>query len=152
MQTRREVRCIRLEAIAATGRFVSGAYFFRGRTGRQPGEHNRQSAEFQNGVTHGMWHSFVRCDEAHPKALNQSLTLPMHIRGMTLYAADGSSFSWEIANSAVGGFDATFRAEQSVSGEAYSEGDTHHSLSRDTAVGWLRVEAAVRGFDARQIK
>jgi hypothetical protein len=110
-----------LEAIAATGRFVSGAYFFRGRTGRQPGEHNRQSAEFQNGVTHGMWHSFVRCDEAHPKALNQSLTLPMHIRGMTLYAADGSSFSWEIANSAVGGFDATFRTEQSVSGEAYSE-------------------------------
>ena len=78
---------------------------------------------------------------------------PAHdIRGMPLYAADGSSFSWEIANSAVGGFDATFRSEQSVSGEAYSEGDMHHSLSRETAVGWLRVEAAVRGFDARPIK
>ena len=36
LQTRREVRCIGLEAIAATGRFVSGAYFFRGRTAVSP--------------------------------------------------------------------------------------------------------------------
>jgi integrase/recombinase XerD len=28
----------------------------------------------------------------------------------------------------------------------------HHALSRETVLGWLRVEAAVRGFDARPIK
>jgi hypothetical protein len=83
---------------------------------------------------------------------NLSLTPSRHIRDMTLYAADGSSFSWELAKSAVRGFDASFRAERCIGGEAYSESDSHHSLSRETALGWLRVEAAVRGFDARQIK
>jgi len=54
---------------------------------------------------------------------------------MTLYAADGSSFSWEIVKSAGGGFDASFRIERRADGEAYSEGDTLHALSRETALG-----------------
>jgi len=70
---------------------------------------------------------------------------------MTLYAADGSSFSWEIVKSAGGGFDASFRIERRADGEAYSEGDTLHALSRETALGWLRAEAATRGFDGRGV-
>jgi hypothetical protein len=71
---------------------------------------------------------------------------------MTLYAPDGSSFSWQIVNSAAGGFDASFRIDRRLGGEEYTESDTLHALSRETAVGWVRTQAAVRGFDARQIK
>jgi hypothetical protein len=85
-------------------------------------------------------------------ALNLSLTPSRHIRGMTLYAADGSSFSWQVAKSAVRGFDATFRVERGVSAQRYTEADTRHTLSRDTAISWLRVEAAIRGFDGRGVK
>jgi hypothetical protein len=81
--------------------------------------------------------------------LNLSLTPSRHIRDMTLYAADGSSFSWELANVAIRGFDASFRAEPRIGREVYSERRALHSLSRDTALGWLRVEAALRGFDRR---
>jgi hypothetical protein len=70
---------------------------------------------------------------------------------MTLYTADGSSFSWQIAQ-AGGGFDATFRIERRIGDQAYSESDTLHALSRDTAVGWVRAEAAIRGFDGRSVK
>jgi hypothetical protein len=51
-----------------------------------------------------------------------------------------------------GGFDASFRIERREGGQDYTESDTLHSLSRETAVGWIRSRAAVRGFDARQIK
>jgi hypothetical protein len=68
---------------------------------------------------------------------------------MILYAADGSSFRRQIAQSAHGGFDASFRIERRFGDQAYSESDTLHALSRDTAIGWLRTEAAVRGFDGR---
>jgi len=70
----------------------------------------------------------------------------------TLQAAGGPSFSWEITNPAPGRFEATFRVERSVDGQAYSEGDTRHTLSRETALGWLRAQAAIRGFDGREIK
>jgi hypothetical protein len=50
---------------------------------------------------------------------------------MTLYAADGSSFSWQIAQSTHGGFDGSFRVERRVGDQAYSESDTHHALSRE---------------------
>jgi hypothetical protein len=69
-----------------------------------------------------------------------------------MYAADGSSFSWEIAKSTVGGFDASFRVERCVGDMAYTESVTHHSLSRETALGWLRAAAATRGFDGRSVK
>jgi len=71
---------------------------------------------------------------------------------MALYAADGSSFSWQIANSAVGGFDAAFRVERKVGAQWFTEADKRHTLSRETAIGWLRSEAAIRGFDGRKIK
>jgi hypothetical protein len=71
---------------------------------------------------------------------------------MTLYAANGSSFSWEIVKSERGGFDVSFRIERRVGDQAYSESDTRHALSRDTAVGWLRAEAVVRGFDGRTVR
>ena len=71
---------------------------------------------------------------------------------MILYAADGSSFTWEIAKSQARGFDAAFRIEQRVDGQSYSDSGTIHALSRDTAIGWLRVESAVRGFDGRSVK
>jgi hypothetical protein len=71
---------------------------------------------------------------------------------MTLFAADGSSFSWRIAQSAYGGFDASFHIERRVGDQVYSESDTRHALSRDTAIGWLRAEAAVRGFDGRDVR
>jgi hypothetical protein len=70
---------------------------------------------------------------------------------VTLQAADGSSFSWEIAKSAAGGFDAAFRVERRVRGQQYEEADKRHTLSRDSAVDWLRVEAAIRGFDGRAV-
>lgn len=66
---------------------------------------------------------------------------------MTLHAADGSSFSWEIAKSAAGGFDAAFRVERRLKGQRYEEADKRHTLSRDSAIDWLRVQAAIRGFD-----
>jgi hypothetical protein len=71
---------------------------------------------------------------------------------MTLHTADGSTFSWEIVNAALGGFDARFRVERNLGGQAYSEGDMRHTLSRETALGWLRAQAAIRGFDGREIK
>jgi len=70
---------------------------------------------------------------------------------MTLYAADGSSFSWEIVTCASGGFDASFRIERRADGQPYWESDALHSLSRETALGWLRAEAATRGFDGRGV-
>ncbi len=70
---------------------------------------------------------------------------------MTLQAADGSSFTWEIVRSAERGFDASFRIERRVSGQAYAESGALHALSRETAVGWLRAEAAIRGFDGRAV-
>lgn len=75
-----------------------------------------------------------------------------HTHAMTLHAPDGSSFSWQIVNSPSGGFDASFRIERRLGGQEYTESDTLHALSRETAVGWVRTKAAVRGFDARQIK
>ena len=83
---------------------------------------------------------------------NRSLTRPRHICGMTLYAADGSSFSCEIVKSASGGFDASFRIERRVDGQPCSESGMLHVLSRDIALLWLRVEAVVRGFDGRGVK
>jgi hypothetical protein len=71
---------------------------------------------------------------------------------MTLHAADGSSFEWQIAKSADGGFDASFHIERRINDQAYSESATLHALSRDTALGWLRAEAAIRGFDGRGVK
>jgi hypothetical protein len=71
---------------------------------------------------------------------------------VTLQAANGSSFSWEIIKSAAGGFDAAFRVERLVQGQRYEEADKRHMLSRDSAVDWLRVEATIRGFDGRQVK
>ncbi len=65
--------------------------------------------------------------------------------------ADGSSFTWEIVSSA-GGFDASFRVERTVGGYRYTEAGDRHTLSRDSAVDWLRVEAATRGFDGREVK
>ena len=47
---------------------------------------------------------------------------------MTLYAADGSTFSWQIDKSAAGGFDGSFRVERRVGDQAYSESDTHDAL------------------------
>jgi hypothetical protein len=70
---------------------------------------------------------------------------------MTVFAADGSSFRWQIAKSADGGFDASFEIERRIDGQAYSESDRRHSLSRETALGWLRAEAAMRGFDGRSV-
>lgn len=69
---------------------------------------------------------------------------------MTLRAADGSTSSWEIVQSAAGGFDATYRVERNVGGLAYAEADQRHFLSRDVALGWLRSVAAIRGFDGRE--
>jgi hypothetical protein len=71
---------------------------------------------------------------------------------VTLDAADGSSLSWEITKSAAGGFDAAYRVERLVQGQRYEEADQRHTLSRDSAVDWLRVEATIRGFDGRQVK
>jgi hypothetical protein len=71
---------------------------------------------------------------------------------MILNAADGSSFSWQIANSTHGGFDASSRIERRVGDHAYLESDILYALSRDTALGWLRAEAAVRGFDGRRVR
>src|SRR5262249_3715355 len=82
----------------------------------------------------------------------RSLTRTRHIRGMTLYAADGSSFSWELVKSASGGFDASFRFERRVDGQPCSESGTLHLLSRDIALVWLRVQAVVRGFDGRGVR
>jgi hypothetical protein len=71
---------------------------------------------------------------------------------MTLYAANRSSFSWQIADCAGGGFDAAFRVERRVNGQPCSESGTLHVLSRDIALLWLRVEAVVRGFDGRGVR
>ncbi|HEV2545760.1 MAG TPA: hypothetical protein VGU20_00325 [Stellaceae bacterium] len=71
---------------------------------------------------------------------------------MTLYAANRSSFSWQIANSADGGFDVSFCVERRVDGQPYSDSGTLHVLSRDIALVWLRVEAVVRGFDGRGVR
>jgi hypothetical protein len=68
---------------------------------------------------------------------------------MILYAADGSSFMWQFGKSTHGGFDVSFRDERRVGDQAYSESDMLHALSRDTALGGLPTEAAVRGFDGR---
>jgi hypothetical protein len=62
---------------------------------------------------------------------------------MTLYAADGSSFTWQIANAESGGFGANFRVERRIGDQAYSESDTYRALSRDTAVDWLRQSAGL---------
>jgi hypothetical protein len=71
---------------------------------------------------------------------------------MTLYAANRSSFSWQIAHSVGGGFDASFRVERRVDGQPHSDSGTLHVLSRDIALLWLRVEAVVRGFDGRGVR
>ena len=75
-----------------------------------------------------------------------------HPRCMTLYAANGSSFSWQLAHSADGGFDASFCFERRVDGEPHSERGALHVLGGDIAQLWLRAEAAVRGFDGRGVK
>src|SRR5262249_55741916 len=56
---------------------------------------------------------------------------------------------WQIAQSTHGGFDASFRIERRFGGQNYSENDSLHALSRDNALGGVRPEAAVRGFDGR---
>jgi hypothetical protein len=61
---------------------------------------------------------------------------------MTVYGADGGSFAWEIVRSA-GGY-AGFTVERMVGGYRYTEAGERHTLSRDSAVDWLRVEAANR--------
>jgi len=71
---------------------------------------------------------------------------------MTLYATNRSSFSWQIADSTGGGFDASFCFKRQVDGQPYSEAGTLHLLRRDVALLWLRVEAVVRGFDGRRVK
>ncbi len=70
---------------------------------------------------------------------------------MTAYGADGSSFSWQIVRSP-GGFDANFHVERAVGGYRYTEAGERHTLSRESAVDWLRVQAAMRGFDGREVK
>jgi hypothetical protein len=71
---------------------------------------------------------------------------------MTLYAANRSSFSWQIAHSIVDGFHASFRVERRVDGQAHSDTGTLHALSRDIALLWHQVEAVVRGFDGRGVR
>ncbi len=103
----------------------------------------------------GSWRSERAPSAAGPAgegALNPLLTPPRHSRRMTLRSVDGSSFSWQIANAAGGGFDASFRVERRAGAQHYTEADTRHTLSRETAVGWLRTEASIRGFDAREIR
>jgi hypothetical protein len=74
------------------------------------------------------------------------------IGSMTLYAANRSSFSWQIAPSSGGGFDASYRFERRVDGQPYSEKGVLHLLSRDIALVWLCVQAVVRGFDGRGVR
>ena len=81
-----------------------------------------------------------------------SLYASAGLRSMTLYAANRSSFSWQIAHSAGGGFDASFCFERQVDGQPHSESGTLHVLRRDIALLWLRVEAVVRGFDGRRVR
>jgi hypothetical protein len=71
---------------------------------------------------------------------------------MTLYAANRSSFSWQIGHSTGGGFDASFRFERWVDGQPCSECGTLRLLSRDIALVWLRVQAVVRGLDGRGVR
>jgi hypothetical protein len=51
-----------------------------------------------------------------------------------------AGFSWHIADTAVGRFDASFRIERSISAQWYTETDERHTLSREIAIRWLRVE------------
>ena len=69
-----------------------------------------------------------------------------------MYAANRSSFTWQIAPFSGGGFDASFRVEKRVDGQPLSESGTLHVLSRDIALVWLCVEATVRGFDGRGVR
>jgi hypothetical protein len=84
--------------------------------------------------------------------LNLSPTATGTTRHLILYAANRSSFSWQIAHSAGGGFDASFCFERRVDGQPYSECGTLHLLSRDIALLWLCVQAVMRGFDARGVR
>jgi len=70
---------------------------------------------------------------------------------MTVYGPNGGSFAWEIVRSA-GGFDAGFSVERTVGGYRYTEAGERHTLSRESAVDWLRVEAVIRGFDGREVR
>ncbi len=71
---------------------------------------------------------------------------------MALLNRDGSELSWRIEQSARGGFDVEYRVNRRVKGSAYTETDARHFHSREAAVTWLRSEAAIRGFDGREIR
>jgi hypothetical protein len=71
---------------------------------------------------------------------------------MRILAQDGSELTWQIERSARGGFDGEYRVHRRVSGVTYTETDTRHFHSRETAVGWLPSEVAIRGFDGREIR
>jgi hypothetical protein len=78
-----------LESIAPTRRFISGVEFFRGHASAEPGEIVNATD-----LTMALLMAMRRIDIA----LNLSITPPRYILAL---AADGSSFSWEIAKSTV---------------------------------------------------
>jgi hypothetical protein len=71
---------------------------------------------------------------------------------MRMLAQDGSELTWQIDGSARGGFDAEYRVLRRVSDVTFTEADKRHFYSREPAVGWLRAEVAIRGFDGREIR
>ena len=71
---------------------------------------------------------------------------------MRMLAKDGSELTWQIEGSALAGFDAEYRIHRKLGGVSFSEADKRHFYSREPAVGWLRAEAAIRGFDGRGIR
>jgi len=71
---------------------------------------------------------------------------------MRILTQDGSELTWQIEGSGASGFDAQFRLIRRVSGVPFTEGDKRHFYSREPAVGWLRTEIAIRGFDVREIR
>jgi hypothetical protein len=84
--------------------------------------------------------------------LNYSLTSAGQTPAMPILAQDGLELAWEINRSARGGFDAEYCVHRRVSSVTYTETDMRHFHSRETAVGWLRAEVAIRGFDGRGIR
>ena len=70
---------------------------------------------------------------------------------MRMVAQDGSELTWLIEGSPLAGFDAEYRVLRRVGNVTFTEADKRHFYSREPAVGWLRTEVAIRGFDGREI-
>jgi hypothetical protein len=88
LQTSGEVRCTWLEAIAAAGRLICGAYLFWRRAGYQPGKHNCNVSGFTIALLMGP--PLARDRRGYCPTM--SLTWLRYIPD----SADGSSFSWQI--------------------------------------------------------